>query len=73
MRKDSRAPVAVAALDTGYLLPEDALLALVQTRDQLQLLARLTEPAAAHDDAELAVSPMALAHCFDRWPATCKA
>jgi hypothetical protein len=32
----------------------------------LRLLARLTEPAAADDDAERAVSPMALAHCFDR-------
>lgn len=66
MRKESRAPVALATLDTGYLLPEDALLALVQTRDQLRLLARLTEPAASDDDAELAVSPIALAHCFDR-------
>ena len=69
MRKESRAPVALATLNTlddGYLLPEDALLALVQAREQLRLLARLTEPAAAHDDAELAVSPMALAHCFDR-------
>lgn len=32
MRKESRATVAPATLDTGYLLPEDALLALVQTR-----------------------------------------
>ena len=69
MRKEARAPVAIATLDSranGYLLPEDALLALVQTRDQLRLLARLTEPVAAEDDAELAVSPMALARCFDR-------
>jgi len=69
MRKGSRAPVAFTTVDTldiGYLLPEDALLALVQARDQLRLLARLTEPAAAQDDAELAVSPVALAHCFDR-------
>ena len=69
MRNESGAPDARATRDTfdaGYLLPEDALLALVQTRDQLQLLARLTEPAAAQDDAELAVSPVALAHCFDR-------
>ena len=57
MRKGSRAPVALSTVDTldiGYLLTEDA------------LLARLTEPAAAQDDVELAVSPVALAHCFDR-------
>ena len=69
MRKESGAPDARATrdtVDTGYLLPEGALLALLPPRHQLQLLARLTEPAAAQGDAELAVSPVALAHCFDR-------
>ena len=66
MQEESRAPVVLATLEAGYLLPENALLALIEVRDQLRLLARLTEPAAAQDDAELAVSPMALAHCFDR-------
>ena len=66
MRREPRAPLAMGTLDTFYLLPEEALLALTQARDQLRLLARLTEPSAADDDAELAISPMALAHCFDR-------
>ncbi|MDR7133271.1 hypothetical protein J2X06_000455 [Lysobacter niastensis] len=68
MRKEHRPSTAAptAAPLNGYVLPEDAHLALVQTRDQLRLLARLTEPGHAADDGELSLSPLALAHCFDR-------
>jgi hypothetical protein len=48
------------------VLPEDAHLALVHTRDHLRLLARLTEPRTAADDEELPLSPIALAYCFER-------
>ena len=68
MRKEHRNAAATpkAIATTGYVLPEDAHLALVQTCDQLRLLARLTEPGHAADDDELSLSPLALAHCFDR-------
>jgi hypothetical protein len=68
MRKEHRPSTAAltAAPLNGYVLPEDAHLALVQARDHLRLLARLTEPRIAADDDELPLSPLALAHCFDR-------
>lgn len=68
MRKEHRATPATpkAIAPTGYVLPEDAQLALVQTRDHLRLLARLTEPQADAGADELALCPLALAHCFDR-------
>ncbi|MBF6023442.1 hypothetical protein IU514_05280 [Lysobacter niastensis] len=50
----------------AYQLPEDAHLALVQARDHLRLLARLTEPRTEAGDDEVPLSPLALAHCFDR-------
>lgn len=49
----------------GYLLPEDAHLALLQTRDQLRLLAVLADPR-GFDDPELRLSSGALAECFRR-------
>lgn len=49
----------------GYLLPEDAHLALLQTRDQLRLLALLADPRGL-DESELRLSPGALAECFWR-------
>ena len=66
----------------GYLLPEDAHLALLQARDQLRLLALLADPR-GFDEPELRLSSGALAECFWRlagdldgvakaavWPAT---
>ncbi|TDK21059.1 hypothetical protein E2F46_15275 [Luteimonas aestuarii] len=50
----------------GYVLPEQAHLALLQLRDHLRLLARLTEPAVVSGDEEIPVSPEALAQCFER-------
>ncbi|WP_407353787.1 XAC0095 family protein [Luteimonas sp. R10] len=50
-----------------YQLPEDAHLALEQTRDRLRLLACLAAARSPHDDrpeAELSLKPAALAHCF---------
>jgi hypothetical protein len=49
----------------GYLLPEDAHLALLQTRDQLRLLALLADPRGS-DEPELRLSSGALAECFWR-------
>jgi hypothetical protein len=65
MRKEHRTP-ATAIAPMAYQLPEDAHLALVQARDHLRLLARLTEPRTDADDAELPLSPIALAWCFHR-------
>ncbi|MFC5592973.1 XAC0095 family protein [Lysobacter niastensis] len=68
MRKDHRTNPATpkANAPMGYVLPEDAHLALVQTRDHLRLLARLTEPRTDTGADELPLCPLALAHCFDR-------
>ncbi|MBF6025388.1 XAC0095 family protein [Lysobacter niastensis] len=66
MRKETRVTHGVANGASGYLLTENAHLELLQVRDQLRLLARLTEPVASGDAAELALSPLALAHCFER-------
>ncbi|MEZ0472913.1 XAC0095 family protein [Luteimonas salinilitoris] len=49
----------------GYLLPEDAHLALTQTRDQLRLLALLADPRGS-DEPDLMLRPGALAECFWR-------
>jgi hypothetical protein len=62
MRKGHR---TIAAVPVGYMLPEDAHLALIQTRDQLRLMARLIEPGIDADD-ERTLSSTALAHCFER-------
>jgi hypothetical protein len=72
-----------------YQLPEEAHLALQQTRDRLRLLACLAAPRSPLDDrpvAELSLVPAALAHCFQeladrlddslqqaRWPETGRA
>lgn len=63
MRKEHR---TTAVSQQTYQLPEDAHTALTQTRDHLQLLARLTDPRLMDDDEDLPVSPTALAHCFAR-------
>lgn len=63
MRKEHR--TTAVSLQT-YQLPEDAHTALTQTRDHLQLLARLTDPRVMDDDEDLPLSPTALAHCFAR-------
>ncbi|NZA26837.1 hypothetical protein H0E84_10615 [Luteimonas sp. SJ-92] len=58
----------------GYLLPEDAHLALVQVRDRLHLLACLAAPRSPHDDlpsAELPLRPAALADCFQELADRC--
>jgi hypothetical protein len=49
----------------GYLLPEDAHFSLLQTRDQLRLLALLADPRGV-DEPELRLSSGALAECFWR-------
>lgn len=51
-----------------YLMPEDAHLALQQTRDRLRMLACLATPRSWRDDlpgAELPLKAAALAHCFE--------
>lgn len=50
---------------TGYLLPEDAHLALLLTRDHLRLLALLADPSALAEP-DLMLSRGALAECFWR-------
>lgn len=49
-----------------YSLPATALQALTQTRDQLRLLAQLTEPQGECGPDVVYLSARALAHCFDR-------
>jgi hypothetical protein len=63
MRNGQRAH---APAPTVYVLPEQAHLALVQMRDHLRLLARLTETgteASCHDNI---LRPDAMAWCFSR-------
>lgn len=69
MRKDDRpTPAAPASPAPGdYLLPEGAYMALREARDQLLLLARLTEPRFAVEDEDVSVAPGALAQCFERF------
>jgi hypothetical protein len=64
MRK-RKATDSVRPTPEGYLLPEDAHLALLQTRDQLRLLALLADPRGS-DEPELRLSSGALAECFWR-------
>ncbi|MGN7919869.1 XAC0095 family protein [Lysobacter sp. 22409] len=47
-------------------LPATALKALTQTRDQLRLLAQLTEPQGEGSPDVVYLSAQALAQCFDR-------
>ncbi|WP_425478829.1 XAC0095 family protein [Lysobacter antibioticus] len=49
-----------------YTLPTTAVQALTQTRDQLRLLAQLTEPQGEGCPDVIYLSAQALAHCFDR-------
>uniref|UniRef100_UPI003F4DEA69 XAC0095 family protein n=1 Tax=Lysobacter firmicutimachus TaxID=1792846 RepID=UPI003F4DEA69 len=51
----------------GYLLPVTAQQALAQTRDQLRLLAQLTEPQGDGGPDVIYLSARALAECFDRF------
>lgn len=63
----SKGPRSPAAAPDCYQLPEEAHLALEQTRDRLRLLACLAAPRSQHDDlpeAEMPLKPAALAHCF---------
>ncbi|NZA27204.1 hypothetical protein H0E84_12510 [Luteimonas sp. SJ-92] len=63
----SNGPARPIATPGCYQLPEEAYLALQQTRDRLRLLACLAAPRSPHDDlpaAELSLEPAALAHCF---------
>lgn len=50
-----------------YSLPTTALQALTQTRDQLRLLAQLTEPQGEGSPDVVYLSAQALAQCFDRF------
>lgn len=60
--KDSEPPRPTTM---GYFLSEDAHLALLQTREQLRLLALLADPRALNEP-ELTLSAGALAECFWR-------
>ncbi|MEZ0471149.1 XAC0095 family protein [Luteimonas salinilitoris] len=63
----SNGPARPIATPGCYQLPEDAHLALEQTRDRLRLLACLAAPRSPHDDlpeAAFLLKPAALAHCF---------
>ena len=64
MRSNSRArPTTTPA---AWLLPEPAHLSLIQMRDHLRLLARLTDTGAAASDAAAKVTSEAMAWCFSR-------
>jgi hypothetical protein len=64
MRSNSRArPTTTPA---AWLLPEPAHLSLIQMRDHLRLLARLTDTGTAASDATAKVTPDAMAWCFSR-------
>ncbi|WP_425494643.1 XAC0095 family protein [Lysobacter capsici] len=54
------------ALIQTFRLPAAAHLALTQIRDQLRLLAQLTEPQGGNSLDVVYLSADALAHCFDR-------
>lgn len=64
MRKHKGSEPSRPTLD-GYVLPEDAHLALLQTRDQLRLLALLADPR-GFEEPELRLPSGALAECFRR-------
>ncbi|WP_408950208.1 XAC0095 family protein [Lysobacter sp. Hz 25] len=63
MRNGSRVPITTPH---SYLMPATAQHALTQTRDQLRLLAQLTDPHGEGDPDVVYLSAQALAHCFDR-------
>lgn len=64
MRSNSRArPTTTPA---AWLLPEPAHLSLIQMRDHLRLLARLTDTGTAASDVAAKVTPDAMAWCFSR-------
>jgi hypothetical protein len=50
----------------AYVLPESAHLSLIQMRDHLRLLARLTDTGTAASDVTAKVTPDAMAWCFSR-------
>lgn len=62
MRKEVRSSTAAPR---GYLLPVSAHRALLQTRDQLRLLAQLTETPEGDRTGTMLVSHDALADLFD--------
>ncbi|GAA5081883.1 XAC0095 family protein [Lysobacter panacisoli] len=62
MRKEAR---SIPAAFRGVVLPHSAHESLVRTRDQLRLLAQLTEPRGDAPETVF-VSPDALAELFDR-------
>ncbi|WP_144436253.1 XAC0095 family protein [Lysobacter antibioticus] len=63
MRNGTRAPTTKPH---DYLLPATAQQVLTQTRDQLRLLAQLTEPQGEGSPDVIYLSAQALAQCFDR-------
>ena len=64
MRSNSRArPTTTPA---AWLLHEPAHLSLIQMRDHLRLLARLTDTGTAASDVTAKVTPDAMAWCFSR-------
>lgn len=63
MRNGSRASITTPH---DYLLPATAQQVLTQTRDQLRLLAQLTEPHGEGGPDVIYLSAQALAQCFDR-------
>ena len=62
MRKEAR---SIPAAFRGYVLPHSAHESLMRTRDQLRLLAQLTEPRGDAPET-IFVNPDALAELFDR-------
>lgn len=63
MRNGHRPPIMTPHI---YLLPVTAYQVLAETRDQLRLLAQLTEPHGERDPDVIYLSAQALADCFDR-------
>lgn len=63
MRNERRRPVLTPH---ARLLPVTALQTLIQTRDQLRLLAQLTQPQGETYSDVVYLSAEALANCFDR-------
>ena len=57
---------AHAPAPTVYVLPEQAHLALVQMRDHLRLLARLTDTGTEASRHDAVLRPDAMAWCFSR-------
>ena len=65
MRNGPRSTETTPSLTT-YVLPLDAYVALVHTRDELHLLSGLAEPRNDDDRDEIVVSTQSLADCFSR-------